>query len=160
MSESVVQAFDSEAGFRAGIDLTLAAACKELRVFDRDLGRMGLETPTRIAALTTFLASGHGRLKMVLHDTSLLEQRSPRLVGLIRHYGHAIEVRRTPDHLRQVSDCWVLADQSCAAIRFHIDHPRGKLLMASPVDVRPWWDRFDELWEASEACSPGATTGL
>lgn len=160
MSQTVVQPFDSEAGFRAAIDLTLAAASRDLRVFDQDLGRMGLEAPTRIAALTSFLASGRGSIRMVLHDTALLEQRSPRLISLIRTYGHAIEVRRTPDHLRQVPDCWVLADRSCATIRFHIDHPRGKLLMAAPVEVRPWWDRFDELWEASAACSPGATVGL
>lgn len=160
MSESLVQLFDSEAGYRAAIDLTLAAARRELRIFDQDLSDMGLDTPPRIAALTTFLGAGRGRLSVILHDTAYLEQRMPRFINLLRLYGHALEVRRTAEHLRQVADCWVLADQATGAIRFHADHPRGKLVLATPAEVLPWWQRFDELWLSGEPCSPGAATGL
>lgn len=160
MSEAI-QLFDSEAGYRAAIDLTLAAAQREIRVFDRDLGRMALEEKARADLLAGFLAGGRSRrLRIVLHDTSRLEQRSPRLLVLMRQYLHAVEVRRTPDHLQSLTDCWVLADQTHAAIRFHLDHPRGKWIAGVAAEVRPWWQRFDDLWEECEPCSPGTTTGL
>jgi hypothetical protein len=160
MSEST-ELFDSEAGFRAAIDLTLAAAQHEVRIFDRDLVRMGLEDTAHVALLGRFFATGTGhRLRMVLHDTAPLEKYSPRLIALMRQHGHAMEIRQTPDHLRQLTDCWVLADQAHGAIRFHADHPRGKRIAASPAEIRSWWQRFDELWEAGEPCSLGTATGL
>lgn len=153
--------FDSEAGYRAALDATLAAARREVRVFDQDLQRMALEDPARVDALTRFLAGGRDRrLRLVLHDTTALELHSPRLIALIRRFGHAIEVRRTPDRLRHVADCWLLADESHGAIRFHADHPRGKQIVGDATAVHPWWQRFDELVEASEICSPGAAAGL
>jgi hypothetical protein len=160
MSESA-ELFDSEAGFRAAIDLTLAAARREIRIFDHDLVRTGIEDAAHVALLGRFLAAGsHRRLRIVLHDTTSLERRSPRLLALIRQHHSAIEVRKAPEHLRQLTDCWVLADQDHGALRFHADHPRGKLIAAWPAEIGPWWQRFDELWEASEPCSPGAVTGL
>jgi hypothetical protein len=156
-----VELFASEAAFRAAIDLTIAAAHREIRIFDRDLAHMGLEDPTHTALLGRFLAAGADRrLRIVLHDLAPLKNRSPRLIALMRLHGHAIEVRKTPDHLGQLSDCWVLADQLHGAIRFHVDHPRGKRYAASSAEIRPWWQRFDELWEASEPCSPATVTGL
>jgi hypothetical protein len=160
MSETA-ELFDSEAGFRAAIDLTLAAARREVRIFDQDLVRLGIDDAAHVALLGRFLAAGsHRRLRIVLHDMAPLEKRSPRLLALIRQHHHAIEIRTTPDHLRQLTDCWVLADQDHGAIRFHADHPRGKRITAWPAEIGPWWQRFDELWEASEPCSPGAVTGL
>jgi hypothetical protein len=160
MTESA-ELFDSEAAFRAAIDLTLVAACQEVRIFDRDLARMGLEDSAHVALLGRFLAtSPDHRLRIVLHDPAPLANRSPRLIALMQSHGHAIEVRQTPEHLNQLADCWVLADQAHAAIRFHADQPRGKRIVASPAEVRPWWERFDELWEASTPCSPAAVTGL
>jgi hypothetical protein len=160
MSESA-ELFDSEAGFRAAIDLTLAAAQREVRIFDKNLVRLGIEDAAHVALLGRFLAGGaHRRVHIVLHDTGPLESRSPRLLALIRQHNHVIGIRKTPDHLRQISDCWVLADQDHGAIRFHADHPRGRRITAWSAEIEPWWRRFDELWEASEPCSPGAVTGL
>lgn len=153
--------FDSEAGYRAAIDLTLAGATREIRLFDRDLERLGLDDRAHISLLGSFLGAGSDcRLRIVLHDTCPLEQRQARLVALMRQHTHAIEVRRTPEHLRHLTDSWVLADQKHGAIRFHDDHPRGKSIIDSASEIRPWWLRFDELWQASEPCSPGTVTGL
>lgn len=158
---STKKIFDGEAGFRAAIDLTLAAARREIRVFDRDLARMGLDDRMHAELLTSFLKEGRSRrLRVVLHDTDWIERNAPRLLSLLRLYSHAIEVRRTPEHLREATDCWVLADQANGAIRYHADHARGELVANSPADLQAWWQRFDDLWEASEPCSPGSVTGL
>jgi hypothetical protein len=153
--------FNSEAGFRAAIDCTLAAATREIRIFDRDLGRMGLDDRDHITLLNNFVSGNRTRhVRIVVHDTTPLEQRLARLVTLMRQHSHAIMVRRTPEHLRQLADSWLLADGTHGAVRFHDDRPRGKCIVAQPQEILPWWKRFDDLWEASESCTPGATTGL
>jgi hypothetical protein len=160
MNEAI-ELFESEAGYRAAIDLTLAAARHEVRIFDGDLSRMGLEDSTHVAILGDFLAANRNRrIRIVLHDIDPLERRMPRLVTLLRDHLHAVAVRRTPEHLRHLSDSWLLADETHGAIRFHADHPRGKRISASAAEIRPWWQRFDALWEESGPCSPGAVTGL
>ena len=142
----VVETFDSEAGYRDAIDLTLAGACQEIRIFDRNLEGMTLDEPARSALLATFLAGGNDRrIKIVVHDSERLQQRFPRLLALLRGYSHAVEIRRTPDHLRGLTDCQVLADQKHGTLRTHVAYPRGKRYWDSPNDIHPWWQRFDEL---------------
>lgn len=160
MTEST-ELFDSEAGFRTAIDRTLTAAKREIRIFDRDLCRMGLDDREHIVLLGTFLTGARiGHLRIVLHDIAPLEQRLARLVALIRQHSHAVEVRRTPEHLRRITDSWILADRTHGTIRFHDDHPRGKCITAQPREILPWWERFDDLWEASDLYTPGSVTGL
>lgn len=160
MSENI-QIFESEADFRTAVDHTLATAQHEIRIFDSDLARMGLADSRHVAMISAFLgANRNRRIRIVLHDAEPLEARMPRLVALIRNNVHAIAVRRTPDHLRQLADCWLLADGVHGALRFHADHPRGKRITNSAAEIGPWWQRFDALWEESEPCSPGAVTGL
>jgi len=155
------QTFDSEATYRAAIDVALAAARNEVRVFDHDLTAMHLGERSRVALLTEFLrGSRDRRLKIVVHDTTALETSLPRLIDLMRLYGHLVETRRTPEHLRHLADRWLLADAAHGAIRFHADHARGKLIIDMPNEIEPWWRRFDDLWQECEVCSPGATTGL
>jgi len=153
--------FDSEAGYQAAIDLTLAAAQHELRIFDRDLAHMGLDDRAHIAVLENFFAGGRDRtLRIVLHDTAVLESHLPRLLLLMRQQAANVEVRRTPDHLRHLADCWLLADEAHGAIRFHADHARGKCAIAAPTEVAAWWRRFDDLWQECEVCTPWAVSGL
>jgi hypothetical protein len=161
MNEALVYSFESEAAYRAAIDTTLAAARKEIRIFDRDLLQMGLAERGRVRLLEAFLSAGRDRrLCIVLHDIEALEQQMPRLIDLIRLHRHLVEFRRTPDHLRHLADRYVLADEMHGAIRFHADHARGKLVTSLPTELAPWWRRFDDLWQESEVCSPGTTTGL
>lgn len=157
----MVETFDSEAGYRAGIDATIQAARRELRVFDSDLVRMALDTSARNALIAAFLAGGPvRRLHVVLHDPERLRERHPRLLGLIRRYGPLVEFRQTPDHLRHLADCFVLADNRHGAIRYHSDHPRGKHIGDEAIETHPYWQRFDDLWEASAVCTPASVAGL
>jgi len=153
--------FDTEAAYRAAIDVVLTAARSEIRIFDRDLLQMALGKRERVALLADFLAGGRDRrLCIVLHDIAPLERFLPRLIELMRLRGHMIETRKTPDNLRNLTDCWLLADGAHGAIRFHVDHPRGKLVTDLAPEIEPWWRRFDDLWQECEMCTPGATTGL
>lgn len=153
--------FDSEAGYRDAIDAALAAAREEIRILDKDLIRMEIEQPARVETLTAFLAGNRDRrLRLLLHDSGPLERRSPRLLSLLRQFGHAIEVRQIPEHYRHLQECQVLADRRHGTLRFHADHPRGNLLLDAPEDIHPWWQRFDDLWEQSQPCAPATTLGI
>jgi hypothetical protein len=157
----ITETFDSEAGYRAAIALTLASALREIRIFDRDLVNMAIEERAQIELLDRFLATGPDRhLWVVLHDAAPLQSRMPRLLTLMREHAHQVEVRMTPEHLRKLADCWVIADMGCATIRFHADQARGKRIMSAPMEIKPWWQRAEDLWAESQACAPWATTGL
>ena len=161
MNEKAAETFDSEAGYRAAIEATLALAQQDVRIFDRDLVRMAFEAPARIAMLEAFLVGArHRRLYIALHETEALEHRSPRMIALMRRFSHAIEVRHTPTHLQHLTDCLVLADELHATIRIHSDHARGKRLVSDGQAVQTYWQRFTELWEASQPGSPATATGL
>ncbi len=160
MSESVTL-FDSEADWHTAIELTLALAGRDLRIFDRDLVRMGLHDAARVAALSRFLSAGRDRrIKVAVHDTGPLERGMPRLLTLMRDHAHVIAVRRTPEHLHHLAESYLLADGRHGAIRFHESQARGKRIAGSEPEIRPWWQRFDALWEESSPCSPWAVTGL
>ena len=153
----MIEPFDSEAGYRAAIDATLRAARREVRIFDSNLERMALDDPERSALLLNFLKrDSTRRLYMVLHNPEPLRTTHPRLLNLIRSNGHQIEIRQTPDHLRQLADCFVLADELHGAIRFHADHARGKAVGDDSIEIHAYWHRFDDLWEESQACTPSA----
>jgi hypothetical protein len=157
----LIQPFASEAAYRNAISTTLAVAQREIRIFDGDLAGMGLENREQIDLLTEFLSANRRRsLHIVVHDDDWLRRHAPRLINLLRLFGHAIAVRRTPEHLRHLTDRWVLADAAHATIRFHADQPRGKQVWNDEREVAPRWQRADDLWQESEPCSPAAVTGL
>lgn len=153
--------FDSEAGYRAGIALVLAAAQRELRIFDCNLVQMGLEDRSQAERLAAFLSAGSNhRLQVVVHDIVPLQSRLPRLLAVLRDFAHQVEVRVTPEHLHHLAECWVLADETGGTIRFHCDHARGKTVIALPAEIKPWWQKAGDLAAESEPCIPWAVAGL
>jgi hypothetical protein len=157
----MIEPFDSEVGYRAAIDVVIEAATRELRIFDGNLERMALDEAARSALLLEFLKGGTGRhLKLILHDVDRMRTQNPRLINLLRRQGHLIEVRQTPDHLRHLADCFVLADELHGTVRFHADHARGKYVRADRIEIHPLWQRFDDLWNESQLCTPASASGL
>jgi hypothetical protein len=161
LNDPVEVAFLDEAGYRSAIDVVIAAASKEIRIFDDKLDRMRLDDKKRAELLIQFLAaSPTHRLCIVLHDPRHAETNSPRLLALIRRFPNAVEVRESAAEYKHVADCSVLADGTHGVRRFHRDHARGKLLLHSPDEIRPWWQRFDELWRSGTPCLAPTQIGL
>jgi len=155
MPDAPGQPFDTRAAFLQALDEVLAGARKEVCIFDTDLKKLELDTRTRSEALAAFLAGGQDRkLRVALHDLDHLTRHSPRLMTLLKRYGHCFSVRQTPDSLRTLDDCLFLVDGISAAIRFHADFFRGKKLLEQPVEVHDWQQRFEDLWLQS---LPGAS---
>ena len=161
MNEPSSIPFASEAEFREALDTVIASAAREIRVFDNDLMRMMLDDKSRAEALESFLAGAVTcRLRIVLHNPVHVETRAARLRSLSRRFSNAVEVRESAIELKHVADCFLLADGEHAAIRFHRDHARGKLLQHAPEEIRPWWQRFDELWASAVPCLSPTQLGL
>lgn len=162
MSSSPTTApFDSEGGFRQALDTVITAATQEIRVFDRNLTRIQLDQKDRAEAIGRFLAGDHyRRLRIIVHDPEHCERYCPRLLAMLRRFSQAVEFRQSPNELRHLSECLLLADRAQAAVRFHIDHPRGKIILDAPEEVHPWWQRFEELWGLSTPCLSATRSGL
>lgn len=151
----------SEAEYRRACDTILAQATHEILIFDRDLVALRLEETARLEALAACLRTdGLRRIRVVLHDPEPLQRNAPRLMQLIVNFSRAIEVRQSPDNLRQLADTHLLADENHGVRRFHVDQPRSALILQDRAYVYPWWRRFDELWEMSHSCLSINTTGL
>jgi hypothetical protein len=153
--------FDTYEAYRQAVATVVAQAQRELAIFDPDLKETGLESRAGAEHLVRLLATSRGRqLRIVLHDPGHLERHCPRLITILRDYGHVASLRRTPGNLRNLTDCFVVADGRHAVIRFHADHARGKLLIAQDDEVGIWQRRFAELWELATATSCITTLGL
>ena len=161
MPENREEPFDTRAAYQKAIDDVLSRAVRELCIFDPDLKALELDGRDRADAIGAFLSGGRDRsLRIVLHDPDYLSRYAPRLSQLRKRYSHCFHVRQTPEALRSIADCFVLADGRNGVIRFHADHFRGKLLLDSPLVLHDWQQRFDELWAESVSCAAVTHLGL
>lgn len=143
------------------IDQLLALATQRLRVFDRDLAEGGWDSAQRADNVKAFLRrSRDARLSIIVHETRWLEASCPRLLALLRGYGHAMAVWRTGTEARAATDALVIADDRHALHRYHADQPRATLLLGSPQGVRPLVERFEAIWATGEPAVGGTTLGL
>jgi hypothetical protein len=155
MPPCVSEAFDTRAAYLQAIDNVISVARRDVCVFDLDLKNLGFDKRSRADSIAAFLAGGRDRkLRMVLHDIDHLTRYSPRIMVLLKRYSHSFSVRRTPESLRSLGDCFVLADGTSGVIRFHVDHFRGKTLIDQALEVHDWQQRFEDLWLES---IPGVT---
>lgn len=151
----------SEAEYRQACDTILARTEREILIFDRDLAALQLEETPRLEALSRFIQMGSlCRIRVVVHDPELLARQSTRLMQLLVRFSHRVDLRQSPDNLRHLADTHMLADKEHGVRRFHVDQPRGALILDDPASVNPWRQRFEELWNLSHPCLRVNTTGL
>ncbi len=162
--EKIYRLMTSHADAREAIDMVVAEAQRELRVFDasarslrdRDFGR-----PARIEILRTMLLVNRGhRLRIVLHDVKGIEIELPRLIELLRSFAGQFEMHRTVGQATEARDPMVIADNGHFWRQLHIDQPRSVLTLHDDIGARPFIDRFEEIWEMSELAVSGNTLGL
>jgi len=160
-NESTYTLRTGEADYRQAIDTVLELAASEIAIFDHNLAALRLEEPPRMEKLANFLQKDAvSRLRIVVHEPHLLDSRMPRFMRLATRHSAAIQVRQSPDNLRHLADTHVLADMRHGVRRFHIDHARCALMLDDPAAIRPWQQRFEELWDLSQPCLKITTTGL
>ena len=157
--ERQVFPFTTRGGFVDQLAACLARAEHTLRLFDPDFAIWNLGGTGTDAVLRGFLKGG-GRLQLVAHDGRLLEREAPRFLRLVKDYGHAVEIRRTSQSLRQLTDSFCIADDHHIVRRYHSDHFRGEAVFDSPADINTPLERFLTIWDESGPGLLANSTGL
>ena len=133
-------------------------ATSRLAIFDRDLQSLHLDGADWHALLTRFLAADRrNELRIVVHDAQPVRDFNPRLMRLLATFGHAMTLRETPENLKQLEDSLLFADAANAVVQFNHAQARGKAIEDDADAVRPYLQRFEDLWaEAGPPLGPGA----
>jgi hypothetical protein len=146
--------------YEAALDEIAAKAVSTLRIFDYTLSA-AYNSPQRYEALRRFLlASRRNLLRIVVHEPSHLDRNCPRLLMLLRQFGHAISIHETHPAAKSVYDPFAVADERFFVHRFHFEEMRGLSGSDDPIGARALIDRFEEIWEASSPAVGATTLGL
>jgi len=155
------QGFDTAAGYQTAFDTLLAAAGRQLYLYERTLDDLRLEDPARHAALRAFCTGGGGRrLDILLDETDTLRIRHPRLIGLLRDFGHVLAIRQADPDAARPDHGFIVADRRGVLKRFDKQSLRGSLDLDDPHSALLLHQEFDALWERAPVFVSATTLGL
>lgn len=153
--------FTGSADYIAALDTLCGLAKNKLLVFEKDFSNIGFNSAARFELLHRFLLSNpNNRLQLLAHDTRPISQYCPRLLTLLRQFGHNMFIYQTPKNLQHLTAPFAVADESHFVRRFHFDDTRGILGQHDPEQARLLKSRFAEMWEASQPNSSTSTFSL
>src|SRR3954463_14044335 len=108
MDEATYERFDSSAGFQSSVERLLAQPGRELRIFDPDGASLIFNDAAPNAQIDVLLnASRTRRIYMVIHQTDHLLRQCPRFLGLLARFSHAVQINRTPEHIRELQGAFL-----------------------------------------------------
>ena len=153
--------FDTPSGFRAAFDTLLAQTRRRLCYYDRDLGLLGIEDTARHAALRAFCVAGDGhRIEILLDDISRVARDHPRLMQLLRDFGHTLEIRQADPAAPRPEQAFALADRNGLLLRADKLAMHGMLHPDDPAAASPLLQDFERLWQRAPAAVSATTLGL
>lgn len=153
--------FDTEADFQTCVDRLLATPGRELRIFDPDLSAFKVNSPGRVDALREFLAGSRTRrVQIVVHDTEHITRHSPRLMRLLAQFTHAMQINRTHEEIRELTDSFVVLDKYHYVRRPVARFFRGAAGLNDESQALIMRTRFSEIWAASYPGVSASTLGL
>lgn len=144
-----------ERDYAQAIDSVIAEATCDLCIFDQDFSKGNYASLKRYDLIHAFLQkSEQVKLTIILQNTPFFIANCPRLMDLLRIYGHKMTVYETNDFAKIAKDCFVIADKQHYCRRFHIDQARFKYALNDSDTSNSLLLRFDELLaETTEAVS-------
>jgi hypothetical protein len=146
----------SAADYVAALDTICSLTKHNLFIFEKDFSNIGFDSPDRAELLRHFLLSNpNNRLQLLAHDTRQISQYYPRLMTLLRQFGHNMFIFQTPKTLRHLTEPFAVADEAHFVRRFHFDGTRGLLVQNDSSNARLLKSRFMEMWQTS---SPSLST--
>lgn len=146
---------------RAAFDTLLAASHRQLRLYDRDLGLFDLDDATRHAALRAFCVAGGGhRIELLLDDIDRVARTHPRMMHLLRDFGHVLEVRQADPHAPHPDQAFVLSDHHGVLLRADKMAMHATLHADDPAAAAPLHQSFESMWTRAPAQLSATTLGL
>jgi hypothetical protein len=153
--------FDGMADYIAALDTVCASAQRTLNIFEKNFEDIGFNSIARFETLQRFLLSNDmNRLNLLAHDPQPLIRFCPRMMTLLRQFGHNMFIYQTPKILHHVTDPFAIADNTHYVRRYHFDDTRGLLAMNDPEEAHRLSALFQEMWNSSQPCVSGTTLGL
>ena len=153
--------FDTPAGFRAAFDALLAATQRHLRLYDRDLSLLDIDDASRLAALHGLCVAGGGRrIELLLDDIDRLARDHPRLMLLLRDFGHVLEIRQADPDAPRPDQAFALADRHGVLLRADKAAAHGTLHLDDPAGATALHQSFEGMWQRAPAGVSATTLGL
>ena len=154
-------AFETPAEFRAAFDALLAGTKRQLRVYDHDLSRLDIDDAPRLAALRAQCVAGGGRrIELLLDDISRVARDHPRLMLLLRDFGHVLEIRQADPGAPRPDEAFVLADRNAVLLRADKAAVHGTVHGDDPGRATALNHSFEEMWQRAPAQVSATTLGL
>ncbi len=153
--------FETPAEFRTAFDALVATVHRQLRVYDHDLGLLDFDDASRFAALRTLCVAGGGRrIELLLDDISRVAREHPRLILLLRDFGHVLEIRQADPDAPRPDQAFVLADHRGVLLRADKAAVHGILHGDDPGKATALHQDFEGMWQRSPASVSATTLGL
>ncbi len=165
--ERIYRLMDSQAEAKTSIAEVIAHARHELMIFDqspttlkeREFGR-----PQIIELMRELLLGSQKnracRIRVALHETGGIESELPRLISLLGQFSDLLSIHRTTGAARTVQDVLLIADGDAMWRKPVAAHPRSIVTIHDATEVKPFIDRFEEIWLLSENSVSERGTGL
>ena len=144
--------FDGESATASGLVDFLAGPSRTVRIYSQELDHALFDRADVTDALSAFVRHGPpARLHILIHSSSSIVSRGHQLLELARRLDSKIEIRKVPGELATDRASFVLADEQGY---FLLPDHREYQAMANafdPVQTERLAERFDYLWDRSEA---------
>ena len=153
--------FETPAEFRAAFDTLHAGTHRQLRLYDHDLSLLEIDHTPRHTVLRALCVAGGGRrIELLLDDISQVARRYPRLMQLVRDFGHVLEIRQADPDAPRPDEAFVLSDRRGVLLRADKGVVHGMLHEDDPARATELNHRFDEMWQRAPAQVSATTLGL
>lgn len=149
------------ADYQTAIDRLLYMACEKICIYDADLSRLDLESALHLPQIQRVLQAGQrDSLQIIVRDANLLRHHSPRLLKLLTDFSDRSSAQQSPPDSAHLRDSLLIIDDQHALIRFERDLPRSKLLINEAAELKPYLNRFSELYAAGGESISAKTLGI
>jgi len=156
-----MNAFETPAEFRAAFDALLDSTQRQLRLYDHDLSLLDIDQLPRHNRLRTICVAGSGRrIELLLDEIHHVARDCPRLMQLVRDFGHVIEIRQADPNMPRPDQAFALADRHGALVRADKSALHGTLHLDDAHSTILLHQEFEGMWQRAQAGVTATTLGL
>ena len=153
--------FETPSELHAAFDELLAGAQRLLRLYDHDLSVFNIDHTARHASLRAMcLAGGGRRIELLLDKIEHISRDHPRLMQLVRDFGHVLEIRQADPAMPRPDQAFVLADRRGVLVRADKTALRGTLHLDDTLTAAKLDQEFEGMWQRAQGGVTATTLGL
>jgi hypothetical protein len=153
--------FETPAEYQTAFDTLLSHTQRQIRLYDHDLSLLDIDHLPRHASLRALCVAGGGRrIELLLDEIHHVARSHPRLMQLVRDFGHVIEIRQADTGAPRPDQAFVLADRQGVLLRADKAAMHGTLHLDDPHAAVALNHDFEAMWQRSQAGVTATALGL